>query len=698
MLRVVYWSVVLLCLAVACGGSETAPPVTGGSGGSGGSGGAGGSGGSGGGGGGGAGGIAGGGGTEGSCGDGALQGDEECDDGEANSNDDPDACRTDCRPARCGDGVVDTGEACDDGNTDSHDGCSDRCAVEPHCGDGIRNGDEACDGDDVPTSCVELGFATGTVGCTGACAIDDSDCRPAEDCASIGDEDGDGLADCEDPDCEGHFECPACGDGILQRDEACEGEVPEGMSCADHGFNSGSLACAACRIDSAGCFDVELCDAVGDEDGNGDADCDDEACEGHFACPDCGDGVIQQGEMCDGSIPAGLSCSNYGFNDGALTCTACQIDPVGCFNTEICDLPGDEDGDGFENCDDDDCIGVPPCVPGCGNGSIDPGESCDDGNILSGDGCSSACQIEGTLLVPLVGGTVQFTGSLEHPDPQLANRVDTWCLLASFGPQYYDLHYVTNPGPGALHVQVDATWTGSDLTVAITEPPFDPLDPTAGCIDFDDDNSSSGVLVRYLIVEPGETIALVPTAHFVNQVVSSYTVTATTMGVCGDGVTTFPESCDDGNLTDGDGCDADCGVAPLVSDVEPNETTSSATPLPVGAIGAGTLAATQFAMPAVDPVDHWEVDLVAGLSYTFRTRDDRSGACGIFNVQGDTKLELLDAAGSLLATGTNLSATEFCADVTWSATASGTHYLRVTQENTLALPDPLPTRYFLFVD
>ena len=31
---------------------------------------------------------------------------------------------------------------------------------------------------------------------------------------------------------------------------------------------------------------------------------------------------------------------------------------------------------------------------GCGNGTVDAGEECDDGNIVSGDGCSSACKIE----------------------------------------------------------------------------------------------------------------------------------------------------------------------------------------------------------------------------------------------------------------------------------------------------------------
>ena len=32
----------------------------------------------------------------------------------------------------------------------------------------------------------------------------------------------------------------------------------------------------------------------------------------------------------------------------------------------------------------------------CGNGVVDPGETCDDGNTVNGDGCSSTCQTEDT--------------------------------------------------------------------------------------------------------------------------------------------------------------------------------------------------------------------------------------------------------------------------------------------------------------
>jgi cysteine-rich repeat protein len=38
---------------------------------------------------------------------------------------------------------------------------------------------------------------------------------------------------------------------------------------------------------------------------------------------------------------------------------------------------------------------VPGAMP-CGNGVVDPGEGCDDGNLFSYDGCDSRCQVEGS--------------------------------------------------------------------------------------------------------------------------------------------------------------------------------------------------------------------------------------------------------------------------------------------------------------
>ncbi|MFZ6182392.1 hypothetical protein [Nannocystis pusilla] len=77
------------------------------------------------------------------CGDGKVEGDEECDAG--GDNDDGGACTAGCRLAVCGDGLVQTGvEACDDGNPDDDDDCTSACEAAG-CGDGIVGPGEACD-------------------------------------------------------------------------------------------------------------------------------------------------------------------------------------------------------------------------------------------------------------------------------------------------------------------------------------------------------------------------------------------------------------------------------------------------------------------------------------------------------------------------------------------------------------------------
>jgi cysteine-rich repeat protein len=61
------------------------------------------------------------------CGDGIIDEDEECDDG---NNDNNDGCSSTCRIEECGDGIVQNGEECDDGNLVDGDGCDSTCQIE----------------------------------------------------------------------------------------------------------------------------------------------------------------------------------------------------------------------------------------------------------------------------------------------------------------------------------------------------------------------------------------------------------------------------------------------------------------------------------------------------------------------------------------------------------------------------------------
>jgi len=70
----------------------------------------------------------------------------------------------------------------------------------------------------------------------------------------------------------------------------------------------------------------------------------------------CGNGVTDPGEACDGLDLGGLDCVGLGFFEGSVTCrTDCTLDTSGCRER-------------------------------CGNGAVDPGEACDGAN-LAGQTC-----------------------------------------------------------------------------------------------------------------------------------------------------------------------------------------------------------------------------------------------------------------------------------------------------------------------
>jgi cysteine-rich repeat protein len=187
------------------------------------------------------------------CGNGQLDGDEECDDGPANSNTVPDACRMHCTDAACGDGVVDSDEHCDDGNLSDGDGCAADCLVEDGvCGNGVLEGDEECDdgnladGDGCDADCLLESV------CGNGIVEDDEDCddgnlADGDGCAAdcllegvCGNGEVEGDEECDDgpansdvlPDhCRTDCTDPVCGDGVVDPDELEECEPPGSLLC-----------------------------------------------------------------------------------------------------------------------------------------------------------------------------------------------------------------------------------------------------------------------------------------------------------------------------------------------------------------------------------------------------------------------------------------------------------------------------------
>ncbi|MFO0759888.1 MAG: hypothetical protein U0359_25610 [Byssovorax sp.] len=129
---------------------------------------------------------------------------------------------------------------------------------------------------------------------------------------------------------------PSCGDGKLDNGEECD----QGAQNADTGACTTQCKNAVCG-DGLVQSGVEQCD-------QGAQNADTGACT--LACKNavCGDGLVQSGvEQCD------LGAQNA--NAGACT--------LACKNAA------------------------------CGDGFKGPGEACDDGNVIDGDGCDSNCQL-----------------------------------------------------------------------------------------------------------------------------------------------------------------------------------------------------------------------------------------------------------------------------------------------------------------
>ncbi|MEE9294475.1 MAG: DUF4215 domain-containing protein, partial [Phycisphaerae bacterium] len=379
------------------------------------------------------------------CGNTVLNPGEECDDGNTT---DGDGCDSNCTVTGCGNGIVTAGEECDDGNTASGDGCDATCQDE-FCGDNIVNDspNEQCDdgntadGDGCDQFCQ----------LEGACCFENIACVENADESECTDNFGVYLGDATS--CS---TCIICGDAVLDAGEQCDdGNTVSGDGCdaicqdefcgdnivndspneeCDDGNTANSDGCDQfCQLEGACCFENIACVENADE-----SECTDNfgvylgdatSCS---TCIICGDAVLDAGEQCDdGNTANGDGCDENclleavcgdGVVEGAEECDDGNTTPGdGCdanCQTESADHNCCETGHGsgcsdptiescvcfllFLCCDvdwDDLCaalVEVSACGscagPVCGNGAVETGEECDDGNTIDGDGCQGNCK------------------------------------------------------------------------------------------------------------------------------------------------------------------------------------------------------------------------------------------------------------------------------------------------------------------
>lgn len=207
---------------------------------------------------------------------------------------------------------------------------------------------------------------------------------PGEDC-----DDGNAVADAVcDETC--HFTCgngrvddgfgELCDTGITSGQGACPSSCDDGMACTQDQLESSACTAQCLNVPITAATDGDGCCPTG-ANANNDDDC----------TAMCGNGVLETGEVCDTGIATGVGACPTSCDD-MMSCTAdtlmnggsCQ---AACSNVDITQ-PMNGDGccpPGATTANDDDCL------PGCGNGVVDSGETCDTA-ITNGAGrCPTTC-------------------------------------------------------------------------------------------------------------------------------------------------------------------------------------------------------------------------------------------------------------------------------------------------------------------
>ena len=224
---------------------------------------------------------------------------------------------------------------------------------------------------------------------------------------------------------------------------------------------------------------------------------------------------------------------------------------------EQCDDGNSVNGDGCTNsCTIQSgfiCYGTPSiCTPSavCGNGIVEPGEVCDDGNLINNDRCDNTC----TRIAACGNGYIEIGEQCDDGNSVNGDGCDNTCTLTAVcgngiieqGENCDDGNSVN--GDGCTNsCTIQSGYTCSGVPSVCT--------PNAVC--------GNG------IVEPGEVC---DDGNLVNG--DSCNNTCTVKAACGNGYVEIGEQCDDGNSVNGDGCDNTCTLTAVCGNgiVEPGET------------------------------------------------------------------------------------------------------------------------------
>jgi cysteine-rich repeat protein len=332
------------------------------------------------------------------------------------------------------------------------------------------------------------------------------------------------------------------------------------------------------------------------------------------ASSQCGNGVLEFGEQCDGTDLGGKTCTGLGFDSGTLACKNCSLDVSSCVGKEDCFDGVDHDGDHAIDCADSDCTAV----------------------------CADPCGTAITLADPadVTGNT---TGHATVAAPSCARS-------GSQAP--------------AIAYKFTATQTGMlDVLLASSQALVASVRTT--CSDAGSESYCGETSQTSAPINQGDTVYIVVAGRNTTDAGKFELAVRSRVPACGDGVLDSGEECDDGGKVDGDGCSATCTVES--DETDPNDDSTNASPYADPFHGQIT--------PAGD-VDYVKVDVTtAGASLTADIYDYGDGAC--YKNLLDSYIEILGTDGTTVLASDDDGGSGLCSHAVASNLAAGTYYVMV---------------------